>query len=341
MSKLGDGHIFDTICSHTNPCFCVAVKAAQVFNDITESFITTYKTLRIIQKKTHALRHFIPGDTDCSLIMTEERVVNDCHTTTAKCNNAPIDLIKPHSAAVPLCVSVVQLMEARTLSVTTTRTRPIPAMRSFRQKVTLHAEFQRAHTCQKKTLIMDRMAEISLHVVPEISRQPKYRSNLDPAVNWSNESITVPLMIKGKPSCTRGNISFFILMATLLVECGRGFGRNEYMDGVIYWKTSLVCIGSKQRFMSVQPNSLLNLWIDGFRLTANLHLKDQWFSGLYLVGYVLKDYCSHCSKIRIDHDLIDYSAKFRILLVRIIWMVLVTGRDCPHMVTIIWILVVK
>ena len=136
-------------------------------------------------------------------------------------------------------------------------------------------------------------------------------------------------------------LTFIILMATLLVECGRGFGRNEYMDGVIYWKTSLVCIGSKQRFMSVQPNSLLNLWIDGFRLTANLHLKDQWFSGLYLVGYVLKDYCSHCSKIRIDHDLIDYSVKFRILLVRIIWMVLVTGRDCPHMVTIIWILVVK
>jgi len=102
LSKLGDGHIFDTICSHTIPCFCVAVKAAHIFNDITESFITTYKTLRIIQKKTRALCHFIPGDTDCSLIMTEEKVVNDCHTTTAKCNNAPIDLIKPHSAAVPL-----------------------------------------------------------------------------------------------------------------------------------------------------------------------------------------------------------------------------------------------
>ena len=118
--KLGDGHIFDTICSHTNPCFCVAVKAAHVFNDITESFLTTYKTLRIIQKKTCALRHSVPGDTDCSLVMTEERVVNDCHTTSAKCNNAPIDLIKPHSAAVPLCVSVVQLIEAQTLSVTHT-----------------------------------------------------------------------------------------------------------------------------------------------------------------------------------------------------------------------------
>jgi len=113
------------------------------------------------------LRHFVPGDTDCSLVMTEERVVNDCHTTTAKRNNAPIDLIKPHSAAVPLCVSVVQLMEARTLSVTTTRTRPIPAVRRFRPKVTLHGEFQRAHTRQKNTLIIDRIAEISLHVAPK------------------------------------------------------------------------------------------------------------------------------------------------------------------------------
>ena len=78
LSKLGDGHVSDTICSHTNPCFCVAVKATHVFNDITESFITTYKTLRIIQKKTRALCHFISGDTDCSLIMTEEKVVNDC-----------------------------------------------------------------------------------------------------------------------------------------------------------------------------------------------------------------------------------------------------------------------
>ena len=97
------------------------------------------------------------------------------------------------------------------------------------------------------------------NIVLEISRQPKYHSDLDPAVNESNKSITVPLMIKGKPSCTQGNISFFILMATLLVECGRGFGRNELMDGVIYWKNKLVCIGLKQRFMSVQPNTLLNL----------------------------------------------------------------------------------
>ena len=101
--------------------------------------------------------------------MTEEKVVNDCHTTTAKCDNAPMDLIKPHSAAVPLCVSVVQL--ARTLLVTTTRTRPIPAMGSFRPKVTLHAEFQRAHTRQKKALIMDRIAGISFHVAPESSRK--------------------------------------------------------------------------------------------------------------------------------------------------------------------------
>jgi len=71
LSKLGDGHILDTICSHTNPCFCVAVKVAHVFNDITDSFITTYKMLRIILKKTRALRHFVPGDNDCSLIMTE------------------------------------------------------------------------------------------------------------------------------------------------------------------------------------------------------------------------------------------------------------------------------
>ena len=303
--------------------FCVAVKAAHVFNDITESLITTYKTLRIILKKNRALRHFVPGDTDCSLVMTEERVVNDCHTTIAKCNNAPMDLIKPHSAAVPLCVSVVQLMETQTLSVTTTRTRPIPAVRSFRPKVTLHAVFQRAHTRQKKTLIMDRIAEISLHVMPESSRQPKNRSNLDRAVNESNKSITVPLIIKGKPPCTRGDISFFIIMATLPIECGRGFGKNEFIDGINYWQNKLVCIGSKQRFMTVQPNSLLNLWIDGLRLTANLHLKDQWFSGLCLDCCVLKDYCSHCSKIRIDHDLIEYSVKFRILLVRIIWMVLV------------------
>ena len=42
LSKLGDDCLFDTICSHTNPCFSVAVKATHVFNDITESFITTY-----------------------------------------------------------------------------------------------------------------------------------------------------------------------------------------------------------------------------------------------------------------------------------------------------------
>ena len=63
----------------------------------------------------------------------------------------------------------------------------------------------------------------------------------------------------------------------------RCFGWNECMDGVIYWNNSTVSIGPKQRFMSIQPNSLLDLWRDDFRLIPNIHLNNVWFSSLDLV----------------------------------------------------------